>query len=195
MPLILFLAAGLLCGYALPPLAAGGAVAIQPLLVLLAFLAGVSAGRNRTALRALRAMGWRVLLPPLVTALATVAAGLAAGWLLGVPARDAGAASAGFAYYSLSAGLLADLGGPGAGALALSANFLRELLCFALAPLAARLDPLCAVSLGGATSMDTTLPVVAACTGAETVSLSVLHGMVLTALVPVLVPLLYTYLP
>lgn len=167
---------------------------IEPALCLVVFFAGLDAGCGG-ALGKLRQYGGRILLLPLATAAGTIGAGLAVGGLLGLPTGEAAAVSAGFAYYSVSVGVLTELGGPWLGALALVANIIREALAFLLIPLVAKkIDPVAAISVGGATSMDTTLPVIAACSSDEVVVLAMVHGIVLTLAVPVLAPLLYKLL-
>lgn len=74
-------------------------------------------------------------------------------------------------------------------------NVLRELMAFLMIPFVARhFGRYAAVAPSGATAMDTTLPVIARATDDETALIAVISGVVLTALVPVLVPLLYNLL-
>lgn len=165
------------------------------LLAALVFLTGFDIGCNRAVGRQIAHCGAGILLLAPATALGTVACAVAAGLALGIAPNEAAAVSAGFAYYSVSAGILTDLGGAELGALALVANIVREVLAFALIPLVAtRLHPIAAIAPGGATSMDTTLPAIRRCAGDDVVVMAVLHGAVLTLLVPVLVPLLYRLL-
>lgn len=167
---------------------------ITPALAVVAFFAGFDAGCSG-ALHKLKRYRGRVLLLPLATAIGTIGAGILVGWLFGIPAGEAAAASAGFAYYSVSVGVLTELGGPWLGALTLVTNIIREALAFLLIPLVAKkFSPLAAMSIGGATSMDTTLPVIAACCSEEVVVMAMVHGIVLTLAVPVLAPLLYQFL-
>jgi uncharacterized membrane protein YbjE (DUF340 family) len=77
------------------------------------------------------------------------------------------------------------------GAVTLLANILRELLTLVLAPMMARyFGSLGPVVAGGATAMDTTLPVIVKFSGREYTLLAVFSGMILTFLVPVLIGLL-----
>jgi uncharacterized membrane protein YbjE (DUF340 family) len=72
------------------------------------------------------------------------------------------------------------------------ANILRETIALLAIPFLgeARLAWL-AVGVGGATSMDVTLPLIERSCGTEIVPLSIASGAVLSLLVPVLVPLFY----
>ena len=77
------------------------------------------------------------------------------------------------------------------GALAFLTNVSRELIAFMLIPvLAAKLGHLVAVSPGGATTMDTTLPLIAKTTDADTTVIAVVNGTILSSMVPFLVPVL-----
>ncbi len=71
------------------------------------------------------------------------------------------AVGAGFGYYSLSSIFIADFRGAELGTVALLCNVMRELFTLLAAPLVARwFGPLAAVSIGGATTFDTTLPII-----------------------------------
>ena len=98
-------------------------------------------------------------------------------------------------FYSVSAVILRGLGGAQLGTVAFMTNVLRELMAFLMIPFVARhFGRYAAVAPSGATAMDTTLPVIARATDDETALIAVISGVVLTALVPVLVPLLYNLL-
>ena len=100
------------------------------------------------------------------------------------------AIGAGFGWYSLSGVILAGELGALAGALAFLSNVLRELLALMLLPLAIKRCGLAGITIGGATTMDTTLALIGK-SGDQMITLSALvHGMALSSLVPVLVPLL-----
>ena len=71
-------------------------------------------------------------------------------------------------------------------------NLLREIGAFLLIPLAARRLNACAcIAVAGATSEDTTLPMILRYTDGETAVLSVLNGVICSAFVPVLLSLCY----
>jgi Predicted membrane protein len=164
---------------------------INSCLCLVVFCAGMDVGAKRSALYGLRSRGIKVLLVPLGVVLGSLLGGALLGAVLHIPANESTAVAAGFGYYSLSSGLLASFGGAALGSLAFLSNIFRELLALLLIPLVARLHPYCAVAIGGATSMDTTLGMVARHTDEETTVISLLSGIVLSILVPILVPLLY----
>ncbi len=158
---------------------------------VLLFGIGIEIGYNRRAWSELRRLGLGVLGLPLAVAVGSIAGALGAGWGLGLPLNEASAIGAGFGWYSLSGVLLTQLAGASVGALAFLTNVLRELLAVLTMPFLARyLGRAAAVAAGGATSMDSTLLVVVRAAGDEAALLAFTSGAVLTALVPVLVPLL-----
>ncbi|MDE6771091.1 MAG: lysine exporter LysO family protein, partial [Muribaculaceae bacterium] len=126
---------------------------------------------------------------PLVNIEGTLA-GCLLVWLL-MPCIDLGdglAVGSGFGYYSLSSIFITQYKGPELGTVGLLANIIRELLTLLGAPLLVRLfGPLSAISSGGATSMDTTLPIITSVSGKEFVVLSIYHGFVVDFSVPFLV--------
>lgn len=186
-------ATGILAGrFAIP---AGWRPALDTLstaaLCLLLLGIGIDLGHNQTVWERLRAGGLRLALVPVCIALGTLAGAALAAPLTGLRLGNALAVGAGFGWYSLSGVILARISGPEIGALAFLTNVIRELLAVVLiAPIARRLGHITAVAPAGATAMDTTLPIVARATGAETAIVSFVSGAVLSSLVPLLVPLL-----
>ena len=109
---------------------------------------------------------------------------------------DSLAIGAGFGYYSLSSVLItqikeATVGGDIAaqlGTVALMSNIMREVMTLLFAPLICRVfGKLAPISTGGATSMDSTLPVITAVCGKELVFISIFHGVLVDFSVPFLV--------
>lgn len=75
------------------------------------------------------------------------------------------------------------------GLLGFTSNVLREAATFIIYPLLAKNLAIEAISIGGATTMDTTLPVIARHGGGEAALTALVHGFILTLLIPILVPL------
>jgi uncharacterized membrane protein YbjE (DUF340 family) len=190
---MLALLLGVLCGRFLPGLPDNAVdTAISACIALVVFSAGVDVGTKKTIFRMLAQYREKVLLVPLGTALGSALAGGLLGMALGIPINEAAAVASGLGYYSLSSGILTGLGGAGLGALAFIANVFRELLALAITPFIAKyISPYCAVTPGGATSMDTTLGIISRSTNEEITVIAMLHGVILTVAVPILVPFLY----
>ena len=102
--------------------------------------------------------------------------------------------SAGFAYYSLSSVIISMYKGPELATVGLMANIMRELLTLLAAPLLVRrISPLAPISCGGASTMDTTLPVIARCAGQQWVFVSIVHAIILDVSVSFWVSLFCTW--
>ncbi|MBS3806906.1 MAG: lysine exporter LysO family protein [Bacteroidales bacterium] len=191
--ILLFFLAGLLAGIysLLPDIFSGDRVTLYVLYLLL-FLVGVGVGANKHTLKLLRSVNLRIFLIPL-----SVIAGTLLGTMVyamfddSLTLRQCWAVGSGFGYYSLSSVLIKEIAGESLGVIALLSNIIREILTLVLSPLLSRLfGPFAPISSGGATSMDTTLPIITRSVGTEYAAISVFSGLVLTLLVPFLVPLI-----
>ncbi len=158
-------------------------------LALLMFCVGISVGSDLGALRNLRTLNSRLLLLPFVTIVGSLAGCLIVGVFL--PWRsiyDILAVGSGFGYYSLSSIFITQYKGAELGTVALLANIARELITLLGAPLLLKMaGPLAPISAGGATTMDTTLPIITAVSGKYFAILSIYHGFVVDFSVPFLV--------
>lgn len=160
-------------------------------LCALLFCVGMTVGNNTTLLKSFKRLDPRLMLLPLMTIIGTLAATTVAA--LGLPHRslsDCLAVGSGFGYYSLSSILITQYRGPDLGTVALLANIIREVITLLGAPLMVRwFGPLAPISSGGATTMDTTLPIITRTSGEEFVILSLFHGFLVDFSVPFLVTL------
>lgn len=160
-------------------------------LCALIFAVGFSVGNDSQTLRRFRRLDPLLLLLPLMTIVGTLAG--TAVVALALPHRsftECLAVGSGFAYYSLSSVIITQYHGPELGTVALLANILREVLTLLGAPLMVRwLGPLAPISVGGATTMDTTLPIITRCSGQDYVIVSLFHGFCVDFSVPFLVTL------
>lgn len=129
---------------------------------------------------------------PLLTALGSLAGSLLLSLFIPLTPGESMAVGAGFGWYSLSGILIADLGNPVLGSIAFLSNLFRESIAFITIPLLAGYGMYReSVSVCGATSMDVTLPMVEKHCGITYVPISLAHGIILSVIVPFLVPLLY----
>ncbi len=163
-------------------------------LYLLLVCVGFGLGMEEGFFESLKTLPLRSLLLPLVTIAGSLIGGLLAWGLLSLihtsapELPDTLAVTSGFGYYSLSSVLLDEARGPMIATIALAANLLRELFTLLTAPLLRKwFGPYAVISSGGATSMDTTLPVAVRYGGSRYAPVSVYHGFVLTVAVPFIV--------
>ena len=191
--IIAFFIFGAACGYSeVLNLDISGVDAGFITLAALIFCVGLGIGHNAENLMGeFRRLGLRVLLLPLATILGTLGACAVVSFFLpDTPLNDALAVGSGFGYYSLSSIFITEYRGVELGTIALLSNIIREIVTLLFAPLLCRwFGPFAPISSGGATSMDTTLPVIVGTSGSRFAVLSVYHGFVLDFSVPFLVTL------
>lgn len=98
----------------------------------------------------------------------------------------------GLGWYSFAGPYLTSAGDAAGGAYGLLVNFLREQLTFILGPvLARRFGKVGILAMGGATTMDNTLPLYTALYGSAFSLYAFVNGVLLTLVVPLLVPLVH----
>ena len=188
--IVAFFIAGIACGlmHLLPDLSAYVNVSYLTLCALL-FCVGITVGNNTTLLKTFKSLDRRLMLLPLMTIVGTLTATAIAA--IGLPHRsltDCLAVGSGFGYYSLSSIFITQYRGPELGTIALLANIIREVFTLLGAPLLVRyFGPLSPISCGGATTMDTTLPIITRTSGQDFVLLSLFHGFLVDFSVPFLV--------
>lgn len=160
-------------------------------LCALMFCVGISVGNNPQTLKNFRMLNPRLIFLPVMTILGTLAGSAVISLLL--PHRsvtDCLAIGSGFGYYSLSSIFITEYKGAELGTIALLANISREILTLLAAPLLVRwFGNLASISAGGATTMDTTLPIITQTAGQQFVVVSIFHGFVVDFSVPFLVTL------
>lgn len=163
-------------------------------LYLLMFQVGLSIGSDKKLKEILSSIRPKLLLIPFATIAGTLFFSALASLLLTQwSVFDCLAVGSGFAYYSLSSILITQLKEPSLGirlatelgTIALMANIMREIMALLGTPLFVRyfgrLSPICA---GGATTMDTTLPIITRYSGKDLVFISIFHGIIVDFTVP-----------
>ena len=160
-------------------------------LCALMFSVGVSVGNDPQTLRNFRSLNPRLIFLPVMTILGTLAGcAVVSLFLSHRSVTDCMAVGAGFGYYSLSSIFITEYKGPELGTIALLSNITREIITLLFAPLLVRwFGNLAPISAGGATTMDTTLPIITRYSGQSFVVVSIFHGFVVDFSVPFLVTL------
>jgi len=148
----------------------------------LMFCVGISIGNDPNTLKSFRSLNPRLLFLPLMTITGTLAGCAVAGAFMSQRTPlDCMAVGAGFTEYK----------GPELGTIALLSNIMREIIALLCAPLLVKyFGKLAPISVGGATTMDTTLPIITRYSGKEFVIISIFHGFVVDFSVPFLVTFL-----
>ncbi|NAZ33797.1 MAG: LysO family transporter [Pyrobaculum sp.] len=181
----LYVAAALAAGLAVGASAEFNyASAIDPLLLFLLFIAGADMAHVEVRLDR------SVFLAP---AVAFLGAGVV-GFLFALAFHITPAVALGMGWYSFTGPYLASAGDAVGGAYGLLVNFLREQFTFLLGPvLARRFSKVGVLAVGGATTMDNTLPLYTALYGSSFALYAFANGVILTALVPVMVPVIHQF--
>lgn len=195
---VAFFVLGLFVGHSgsLPSWLMSSQTSFVALCALLLFV-GMGIGLNPNMMRDIKSLSPRLALLPLVTIIGSWMGAVVAYVVMSSDLctlfqqrslTSCLAIDSGFAYYSLSSIFITEYRGAELGTIALLANIVREMITLLLAPmLAKRFGPLAPITAGGATTMDTTLPIIAQASGQKYVALSIYHGFVTDFSVPFLV--------
>lgn len=158
---------------------------------------GVSIGSDKKLKEILCSIKPKLLLVPVATITGTLLfSALVSLFMVKWSVFDCLAVGSGFAYYSLSSILITELKEASIGVqlatelatIALMANIMREIIALLGAPLFCKyfgkFAPIC---VGGATTMDTTLPIITRYCGKELVFVAIFHGVLVDFTVPLFV--------
>jgi len=158
-------------------------------LCLLLFFVGIDIGSNKKAFIHLKKIGFKLLLIPISAAMGSILGGMMISVFIGMNIFEGGAVGAGFGWYSLSAILIAPYSSE-LSTIAFLTNVFREILAIIFIPITAKyIGYFETIALGGATAMDTTLPIITRNTNSETAVVSFVSGLLMSIFVPILVPL------
>ena len=160
---------------------------------------GISVGSNKGLKDIVATIRPQSLVLPLGTIAGTLILSAAASLVLSRwSVFDCMAVGSGFAYYSLSSILIAQVKEPTVGmqvatelaTIALLANIFREMMTLILAPVINKhLGARALISAAGVTSMDVLLPSIVKCSGKEMIPLAIVHGIIIDLSVPFFVSL------
>lgn len=154
-------------------------------------LVGVSLGMDEASINILKKVNVGLLLVPVSIGVGSILGSGLAYWLIAEPFVEGMAVGAGFGYYSLSSIIISNTYDSILGVIALISNISRELISLLMAPVLVKtFGKMSPIASAGATSMDTTLPVITRFSGKEYALIALFSGIVLTILVPLLIPLI-----
>ncbi|KPL81141.1 hypothetical protein ADN00_00400 [Ornatilinea apprima] len=161
------------------------------LIYALLFFIGVSVGSDEETLANLKTLNLLSLLVPFSILAGSLIGGAVGSVLINrIDVNEGMSIGAGLGYYSLSSVLIGQLRGEELGVIALMANIFREVSTILFAPLLVSLfGEMALIASGGATTSDTSLPVIQRYSGNRYTLIAVFNGIVLSLLVPLVVPL------
>ncbi len=163
-------------------------------LVLLYTGVGFTIGGNKRVLLYMKVLGFRVVFLSLGILLGSVSSGLIWGYLLPIPLSTSLMASSGMSYYSLTGAFMTQVYGIEAGTYGFMVNVMREFFTVLLLPLLIRISLGSAIASGAAGNMDTMLMPITKFVGKDLSLVTLITGVILTILVPFLLPILAQFL-
>ena len=194
--IVLFFAAGLILGINrfLPDLLINTSFSSYALYMLL-FFVGISMGSDKETWILFKNKSRQLIFVPLaIVAGSIIGAGGISLFLSSISFKEGAAVGAGFGYYSLSSVIIAEIHSETLGVIALLSNISREITTLVLTPVFVKyFTPLSGVASGGATAMDTTLPVIVKFSGKEMGAVALFSGFVLTIITPFVVTLILNF--
>lgn len=160
------------------------------ILYTLMFSVGISVGMQKGIFAKIKEYHIKIFIIPLGIIVGSLAGGVLCSLILEIPIGYGTAISSGLGWYSLAGVTISNLVNAELGSIAFMSNLMREMFSFILIPfLAVHFNNYTCIAPAGATSEDTTLPVMLKYTNEETVVLSVFNGVVCSLMVPVLISL------
>lgn len=158
------------------------------ILYLLMFCVGISVGMHHGLLESIRKHNIKILVIPLGIIVGSLLGGIVCSFLTQTPLNHGTAVACGLGWYSLCGVTLTNLVNAQLGSIAFLSNLMREMFSFFSIPWISRhLNYYSCIAPAGATSEDTTLPMMIRYTNEETVVISVINGVICSAVVPILI--------
>ncbi|WP_432401074.1 lysine exporter LysO family protein [Wukongibacter sp. M2B1] len=162
-------------------------------LCLLLFFVGIDIGKNKNIISDIKSYGLKIFLIPITVVVGTLLGSIVSSFFLKLSIFETAAVGAGLGWYSLSAIELSKHSAE-LGTIAFLANVSREVIALIIIPIiATKIGHIEAIAPAGATSMDTSLPVITKATSGSISILAFFSGVILSILVPILVPLMMSF--
>ncbi|MCS7232650.1 MAG: lysine exporter LysO family protein [Synergistetes bacterium] len=195
---LLVLSTGIIIGY-LNILPIGiknfNSIAIKGALLALFIAIGIDMGKDSKLWESIKSFRKDIFTITFTGLAGSLLGGVFASLLLKIPLSIGVASAVGSGYYSLTTLILKEIGGPEQALIGFFSNILRELIVIVGMPLIAKFfGKSGSIAAAGATAMDTALPFIIKSVGKEIGIFSFTSGVIITILVPFLVPTIYRIL-
>lgn len=162
------------------------------ILYALMLFVGISIGLNKGIFHKLKEYHVKIFIIPLGVIVGSVLGGILCSFVTGIAMPSSTAIASGMGWYSLTGVMVGQYAGAQLGSIAFLSNLMREILSFFSIPwIAKHLNYYSCIAPAGATSEDTTLPMMMRYTDESTVVLSVFNGVVCSAVVPMIIEFCY----
>lgn len=161
-------------------------------LMVLLFLIGIQLRNSGIPLRQVL-LNKRGMMIAILFVASSLLGGVISALILGLPINQGLAMASGFGWYTLSSIVINDALGAVMGSVALFNDLAREIIALMVIPMLMRRHPSAAVGIGGATSLDFTLPVIQKSGGLEMVPIAISFGFIVNVLSPILLVFFANY--
>lgn len=184
--------AGLVLGIFFRNMIGGGTVdmLITICLVALYICVGISQGANNEVYQFIKELGWKIIFLSLAIMIGSVLGGYIASFILDVPASITTISASGMSYYSVTGAFMSKTYGLEAGTYGFIVNVMREFITVISLPFLRKISMGSPIAAGGAGNMDTMLAPVTKFVGIRLGLVTLVTGMILTIIVPFLLPIL-----
>lgn len=188
--------AGLVLGIFLRDMIGGGTVdmLITICLVVLYICVGISQGANNEVYQFIKELGWKIVFLSLAIMIGSILGGYIAGIILNVPTFITTISASGMSYYSVTGAFMSKTYGIEAGTYGFIVNVMREFLTVISLPFLRKISMGSPIAAGGAGNMDTMLAPVTKFVGIRLGLVTLVTGMILTIIVPFLLPILAIFI-
>ena len=160
-------------------------------LCILLFFVGLDLGLDGTVVANFKKVGARVLVFPAATIIGSMLGAVVCGIILPISMKESLAVGGGLGWYSLAPGIIMEAGYVTASAIAFMHNVMRELLSILIIPIVAKhIGYIETTAMPGAAAMDVCLPIVEKSTSSNIAVYSLVSGVILSAAVPVIEPII-----
>ncbi|MDD3751908.1 MAG: lysine exporter LysO family protein, partial [Tissierellia bacterium] len=157
-------------------------------LIVLYICVGISQGANKEVFVYLRLIGFRIILIPAAILFGSLIGGIVSGIILRLPLHISTTAAAGMSFYSITGAYMTQQYGIEIGTYGFIVNIMREFLTVLTMPLLIKISPGALIAGGAAGDMDTMLAPITKFVGLRLSLVTLLTGMILTFVVPILLP-------
>lgn len=163
---------------------------ISTMLFVSLFIIGHQLKQQGVSLQAVLANRLGLMLSLTIVA-SSLIAGMVCTYLLNLHLHEGLMLASGYGWYTLSGVLSGQLINHHIGAASFFIDFFREIIAIVLIPLFGRAYPLPFIAYSGATALDFSLPAIKIHMGDDVVPIAITSGMILTILVPLIIPALF----
>ena len=158
-------------------------------LIVLYICVGISQGANKEVFVYLKLTGFKIILIPVAVLFGSLIGGIVSGIILRLPLYISTTAAAGMSFYSITGAYMTQQYGIEIGTYGFIVNIIREFLTVLTMPLLIKISPGAPIAGGAAGNMDTMLAPITKFVGIRLSLVTLLTGMILTFLVPILLPI------